>query len=298
VHCITICGALGADSSTRYSLSTNEVLAGTWTLSITYRGFAGPKLTSWQVAVDLAKPPTGCYGTNSSDYKTGNFVMDSPLGIACNGHAAANTTVEVHLTQPNLYEFRVYLVAANGDAFLLQPAVDEYQGTSMNEVYTVNASAEPAYEVWRLRVAPSTYSFGPFPAGLLDSWTLDVAPIGPSTAVTASNNNRLEVWDSGTLGSTIAVSGVAGDASNHSTARVRVTPTQKINYLTFYLVSPDGTRYLLGQTTYHHTAAIDVTYPVNPSLELRNGTWRLDIVPSGLSEGWGVAFLDTWTLTV
>ncbi|GAA2332514.1 proprotein convertase P-domain-containing protein [Dactylosporangium salmoneum] len=297
VACSLSCTPIGLNYTIRLYLASNELRSGTWTLTVANRSFFGnATLDSWQVAVDLTKPPTGCYGTNGSDVATGSFVATSMIPIACNGKAAANTTVEVHLNQPSLSAFLVYLVAENNDKYLLKPADDERD--AMNTVYTVDVSSEGAYQHWRLQIVPSPYYVPPFPAGVLDSWSLNVAPVGPATAYTASNNTAQTIWSTGQVSSPITVSGVGGNASNHSTVRVRITPTNDVDYLSFYLIAPDGTRYLLGNAPYDHTAPIDETYPVNPSLELRNGTWKLLVSPSGSSGNYAYGTLQGWTLTV
>ncbi len=109
-----------------------------------------------------------------------------------------------------------------------------------------------------------------------------------------TNSTPMAVPDLQTVNSSITVSGRTGNAPAGSQVYVNITHPRRGD-LRIRLVAPDGSLYLLKQSSAGDTAAnVVATYTVNLSAEVLNGTWKLRIadVASG-----STGTLNNWKIT-
>ncbi|WP_018351087.1 proprotein convertase P-domain-containing protein [Longispora albida] len=143
-----------------------------------------------------------------------------------------------------------------------------------------------------------TAKTGPAPTG-----TPTVTPTGTPTAtptVTPScgpkkvtNINDVTISDNSTVESSIAVTGVCGNAPATLKVDVDIKHTWRGD-LVISLVAPDGTVYLLEDIANNDSADnVIKTYTVNASSEVANGTWKLRVQDVASQD---VGKIDSWSL--
>ncbi|MFG2392804.1 M28 family metallopeptidase [Streptomyces lavendulae] len=129
-----------------------------------------------------------------------------------------------------------------------------------------------AYAVWNLGAAT------PVPPGPSFENTADVnIPDSPGAAVT----------------SPITVSGVTGNAPATTKVDVNIVHTYRGD-LVINLIAPDGTAYLLKNSSSDSAANVIATYTVNASSEVANGVWKLQVKDVGAQD---VGYINSWKIT-
>ncbi|MFE3765683.1 M28 family metallopeptidase [Streptomyces sp. NPDC059104] len=129
-----------------------------------------------------------------------------------------------------------------------------------------------AYAIWNLGAAT------PVPPGPSFENTADVnIPDSPGAAVT----------------SPITVSGVTGNAPATTKVDVNIVHTYRGD-LVINLIAPDGTAYLLKNSSSDSADNVIATYTVNASSEVANGVWKLQVKDVGAQD---VGYINSWKIT-
>ena len=106
------------------------------------------------------------------------------------------------------------------------------------------------------------------------------------------NATNVTIPDNTTVQSSIAVSGVTGNAPSTLKVGVDIKHTY-IGDLKVDLVAPDGSVYVLHNRSGSGTDNILTTYTVNASSEVANGTWRLRVNDNANAD---TGYIDKWSL--
>lgn len=114
-------------------------------------------------------PPPGKYFENTADFAIGdNTTVESPITVSgVTGNAPATLKVGVNIVHTYIGDLKVDLIAPDGTVY----TVHNRSGGStdnINQVYTVNASAEVANGTWKLRVNDNVGG----DTGRIDSWNV------------------------------------------------------------------------------------------------------------------------------
>jgi len=125
------------------------------------------------------------------------------------------------------------------------------------------------------------------------SFTWTVTTVGGGCNA-ATNGTDLAIPDLGTVSSTIAIAGCAGNASATTTVKVDIIHTWSGD-LVVDLVAPDGTVYPLQSRVGGSADDIHKTFTVNASSEAANGTWSLRVRDAAFLD---TGRIDSWTLDV
>ncbi|MEV0678010.1 proprotein convertase P-domain-containing protein [Actinosynnema sp. NPDC050436] len=126
-------------------------------------------------------------------------------------------------------------------------------------------------------------------SGLIDN--NDGGP-GPGPGKRFENAADFPVKDLTTVESPITVSGVAGNAPAALAVEVTIKHTYRGD-VRIHLVGPDGTAYLLKDTSNDSADDIVATYPVNATTQVSNGVWKLRVYDAYQSD---TGTLDSWAL--
>ncbi len=120
-------------------------------------------------------------------------------------------------------------------------------------------------------------------------------PPPPPPGCAGTNGTDVAIPDAGAaVYSDIAISGCARNASSSATVAVNIVHTYRGD-VRIDLVAPDGSTYLLKNTSSDSGDNINTTYTVNLSAEAADGTWRLKVQDRYARD---TGYLNTWTLTV
>ncbi|MFF5491943.1 proprotein convertase P-domain-containing protein [Streptomyces aquilus] len=225
---------------------------------------------------DVAIPdaPTGGTGT----------AVTSPITVAAYpGNAPKNLKAYVTITHAFRGDVKLELIAPNGTTHLLKAASASDGADDIIATYTVDASASVANGEWKLRMTDTDDG----DAGTLTTWSL----IFPTPF---ENTTAQSIPDSGTLGSTIAVSQIDGNAAGPLQVHTNLTHT-RIGDLKLALTSPDGKSYLLKPYGSEAGGTLQTTYGVDATDAVANGTWTLKVTDSaagstGTLTGWSLGF--------
>jgi len=106
------------------------------------------------------------------------------------------------------------------------------------------------------------------------------------------NANNVNIADNATVESSLAVTGVSGNAPATLKVGVDIKHTY-IGDLKVDLVAPDGSVYVLHNRTGSGTDNILTTYTVDASTEIGNGTWKLRVNDNASAD---TGFIDKWSL--
>ncbi len=120
-------------------------------------------------AVGGSTPPAGPYFENLTDYAIAdNSTVESPLTVSgVTGNAPAGLKVGVDIKHTYIGDLKVDLVAPDGTVYTLHNRTGS--GTdNILQTYTVDASAEVANGVWKLRVNDNASQ----DTGRIDAWNL------------------------------------------------------------------------------------------------------------------------------
>ncbi|KQV21710.1 MULTISPECIES: S8 family peptidase [unclassified Kitasatospora] len=115
-------------------------------------------------------PPTGPKFENAGDYAIAdNTTVESPITVSgVIGNAPAALSVEVDIKHTYKGDLKVDLVAPDGSTYLIKNYGDGGSADNVIGTFTVNASAEVANGVWKLRVSDNAAA----DIGKIDRWAL------------------------------------------------------------------------------------------------------------------------------
>ncbi|MFE0703142.1 S8 family serine peptidase [Streptomyces sp. NPDC058872] len=182
-----------------------------------------------------------------------------------------------------------------------------YQGTSMAAPHIAGLAAllksakssltpaeiESAIKA-NARPLPGTCSGG-CGAGIADAAkTVEAVTSAPPAGSVFTNSTNVSISDNSTSYSSIAVTGLAGNAPSDLKVGVDIKHTWRGD-LVIDLIAPDGTvRNLKTSSSRDSADNVIATYTVNASSEVANGTWQLRVrdVASG-----DTGYIDSWSLT-
>ncbi|MFF3457159.1 S8 family serine peptidase [Streptomyces sp. NPDC002730] len=131
-------------------------------------------------------------------------------------------------------------------------------------------------------------------AGIADAAKTVNAVTGTSGGTTFSNAADVTIADNSTVSSSIAVTGLTGNAPAALKVNVDIKHTWRGD-LVIDLIAPDGTvRNLKASSSSDSADNVLATYTVDASSEVANGTWKLQVrdVASG-----DTGYIDSWSLT-
>ncbi|MEV8590461.1 S8 family serine peptidase [Streptomyces sp. NPDC051180] len=135
----------------------------------TKNGFFGEGAVDALKAVGGSTPPPGAYFENLADVTiVDNATVESPITVSgVTGNAPATLKVGVDIKHTYIGDLKVDLVAPDGSVYTLHNRTGS--GTdNIAQTYTVNASAEVANGVWKLRVNDNASQ----DTGKIDAWNL------------------------------------------------------------------------------------------------------------------------------
>ena len=122
---------------------------------------------------------------------------------------------------------------------------------------------------------------------------IDNGSAPPPTGPRFQNANNVTISDNTTVESSIAVSGVAGNAPSDLQVQVDIKHTWRGD-LVIWLVAPDGSTYLLEDFANNDSADnVAKTYTVNASSEVANGAWKLRVRDGATYD---TGYIDLWAL--
>jgi subtilase family serine protease len=117
---------------------------------------------------------------------------------------------------------------------------------------------------------------------------------GGGTHGTFSNTTAKAIPDSSSITSTIAVTGITGNAPTNLSVSVNITHTYRGD-LKIDLVSPSGTTYNLKASSGSDSADnVVATYVVNAATSVANGTWTLKVTDTAAGD---TGTLNNWSVT-
>jgi subtilisin-like proprotein convertase family protein/subtilisin family serine protease len=268
------------------------------TLSKTYTVAAGasPANGTWKLQVqDRSAGATGTLDNwsltfpsheNQTDHTVPDAgVAESPITVGGLGGSAPKTLpVYVDATHEWLGDLEISLVAPDGRTYPLKPTSGTEQGGTLQQLYTVDASASPAGGTWKLRLEDASEGA----TGTLNSWSL-------TFPASYENQTVKAVPDPGVLESPTTVSGLTGSAP--TALRVYVDATHEwLGDLEISLVAPDGKIYPLKPTSgTEQGGTLQQLYTADASPSPAGGTWKLRLEDAsegatGTLNGWVLAF--------
>ncbi|MFF7641298.1 proprotein convertase P-domain-containing protein [Streptomyces canus] len=225
---------------------------------------------------DVAVPdaPTGGTGTPATSTVT---VAEYP------GNAPKNLRAYVNITHAYRGDLKLELVSPAGTTHLLKAASASDGADDVVAEFTVDASASPADGQWTLRMTDTDDG----DAGTLTTWSL-IFPT-PFERTTAQS-----IPETGTLTSTIDVTGIDGNAAGPLQVYTNITHT-KLGDLRLVLTSPDSRSYTLKGYGSEAGGTLQTTYGVDATEAVANGTWSLKVTDSatgstGELKGWSLGF--------
>lgn len=116
---------------------------------------------------------------------------------------------------------------------------------------------------------------------------------GGSSGTTFTNGTDLSIPDRGSATSSIAVSGISGNASSALKVYVKIVHTYRGD-LQIDLVAPSGKSFRLKNASSSDSADnVDETYTVDASSVVANGTWKLKVTDKYRGD---TGYLDQWSL--
>ncbi|MEU0886115.1 proprotein convertase P-domain-containing protein, partial [Lentzea sp. NPDC005914] len=131
------------------------------------------------------------------------------------------------------------------------------------------------------------------PNTLLYTGSTQTAPAPAPAPSVFANTTNATIPGTGTVTSPITVTGRTGNAPTALKVTVDIKHTARGD-LQLDLIAPDGTTYRLRNSSTDTTDNLNVTYTLNASTELANGTWKLRI--QDVSRTTQTGHLDAWQL--
>ncbi|GAB7046924.1 S8 family peptidase [Catenuloplanes indicus] len=282
---------IGSGGSTELTVTTGTRTApGTYDVLVVGTGPSATRPTWFTLTVTAA---AGCVGASDRDVSLeSDHAVELPITIAgCGVHAAANSTVEVHIDHTYVDDLEVKLIAPSGRQYnLLDRTGDDAQ--DIDYTFTHDLSAEPADGVWKL----SVFDNAPSGTGMTDSWVLNLAgedlPVPVCGGVSTTDHTFADME---TARSPITVTGCDRTPSNSSYVEVRIRHPQERD-LAVYLVAPDGERIDLQINQAYYSPDSFRTHIARLTGKPANGTWTLQVS----DDIWGnePGTLEGWKLTL
>ena len=128
------------------------------------------------------------------------------------------------------------------------------------------------------------------------SASVTVSSSSGGTGGVFSNTKQVVINDNATITSSIAVTGLSGNAS--STLKVHANITHNWSGdLTIELVAPNGAYAVLQNPDYGDDGNINTTWTVNASSVPANGTWKLKVIDNDPQYYGDYGTLNSWSLT-
>jgi subtilisin-like proprotein convertase family protein len=233
--------------------------------------------------------PAGCVVTNATPVAIPDLstVEGSTPIHGCAGNASSRSSVAVHIVHTYPGDLAVDLVSPDGTVYPVYDG-EPVDGDTLDLAWSLDLSAQVADGLWRLRIEDGSY----FDEGTLVSWTLDLAGPPVTPGCTGGNTGDVRIADLSTVISAIPVSGCGRNASAASTVEVHIVHSF-VGDLVIELLAPDGTAYLLQDSSSDSADNVDQTYPMNLSGETTDGIWRLRVSDVGYLD---IGYVDSWTL--
>ena len=132
--------------------------------------------------------------------------------------------------------------------------------------------------------------------GASNSRSASVTVSGGSTGNVFSNTRQVVINDNATITSSIAVSGLSGNASSALKVHASITHNWSGD-LTIELVAPNGAYAILQNPDYGDDGNINTTWTVNASSVPANGTWKLKVIDNDPQYYGDYGTLNSWSLT-
>lgn len=128
------------------------------------------------------------------------------------------------------------------------------------------------------------------------SASVTVSSASGGTGGTFSNTKQVVINDNATITSSIAVSGLSGNAP--ATLKVHANITHNWSGdLTVEVIAPNGAYAVLRNPDYGNDGNINTTWTVNASSVPANGTWKLKVIDNDPQYYGDYGTLNSWSLT-
>jgi subtilisin family serine protease len=131
------------------------------------------------------------------------------------------------------------------------------------------------------------------PNTLLHTGATQTTPAPAPAPAVFTNTTNVTIPGTGTVTSPITVTGRTGTAPTGLKVTVDIKHTARGD-LQLDLIAPDGTAYRLRNASTDTTDNLHVTYTLNASAELANGTWKLRV--QDVYRASQAGYLDAWQL--
>ncbi|GLQ97841.1 protease pro-enzyme activation domain-containing protein [Dyella mobilis] len=119
---------------------------------------------------------------------------------------------------------------------------------------------------------------------------------GGSTSGVFSNNKAVAINDNATITSSIAVTGISGNAPTNLQIHANITHNWSGD-LTIEIVAPNGAYAVLQNPDYGDDGNINTTWTVNASSVTANGTWKLKVIDNDPEYYGDYGTLNSWSVT-
>ena len=119
---------------------------------------------------------------------------------------------------------------------------------------------------------------------------------GGGTGGVFSSSKSVVINDNATITSSIAVSGVSGNAPSNLKVHASITHNWSGD-LTVEIVAPNGAYAVLQNPDYDNDGNINTTWTVNASSVTANGTWKLKVIDNDPQYYGDYGTLNNWSLT-
>jgi xanthomonalisin len=128
------------------------------------------------------------------------------------------------------------------------------------------------------------------------SASVTVSSSGGGTSGVFSNTKQVVINDNATITSSIAVSGLSGNAPATLQVHANITHNWSGD-LTIELIAPNGAYAVLQNPDYGDDGNINTTWTVNASSVPANGTWKLKVIDNDPQYYGDYGTLNSWSLT-
>jgi xanthomonalisin len=119
---------------------------------------------------------------------------------------------------------------------------------------------------------------------------------GGSSNGVFTNSKQVVINDNATITSSIAVSGISGNAPSNLKVHANITHNWSGD-LTIEIIAPNGAYAVLQNPDYDNDGNINTTWTVNASSVPANGTWKLEVIDNDPQYYGDYGTLNNWSLT-
>jgi xanthomonalisin len=119
---------------------------------------------------------------------------------------------------------------------------------------------------------------------------------GGSSNGVFTNSKQAVINDNATITSSIAVSGISGNAPSNLKVHANITHNWSGD-LTIEIIAPNGAYAVLQNPDYDNDGNINTTWTVNASSVPANGTWKLEVIDNDPQYYGDYGTLNNWSLT-